>query len=110
MAKIVFLPPSKEELNKWRELNKQSIGEIESAILQMTINQVIYLTEMEQEDSEKFEDYIFCDGAPFAEDEEGNFDRDKFRLVQKAVFEHLHEVKTDGLGVVTRRLKKTGGK
>jgi hypothetical protein len=95
------MPPNKEQLKEWRQLNKME--EIGDEIRKIMIEQTVHLTELEdtgewkQSDDDSFELFL---------EHEHSLTLDDFRWLQRAVFDHLDEVRKSGLGNVITRLKK----
>lgn len=104
MVKII--PFNKEMREEWNRLKKMALGEIEDMLMKHTIEQILYYHELEQsgewKHADPHTDYSDESFEVFLEDQT-LMSLEDFRLQERAIFEHLDEVKRDGLGVVCKK-------
>ena len=107
MRKIT--PLNQQDLELWRQQNKEAINNIHDDALKAIINGVLNMHEFEQTgewrhsgrridySNSTFETYLHHHTTWSLVD---------FRLLEEAIFEHFDELKRNGMGSVLKRLKK----
>lgn len=107
MGKII--PYKKEEPERWKQQNEEAIQNVHDETLRAVINAVLNLNELEQtgewKNSRRRLDYSKLPFETYLQ-HHTTWSLSDFRLLEEAVFEHLDELKRNGLGSVLTRLTK----
>ena len=111
MGKI--LPYNKEDPQQWKQHNEAALEKIYDGSLKMIINGVLNLHELEHtgewKNSRRRLDYSKLTFELYLR-HHTTWSLSEFRLLEEAIFDHLDELKREGLGNVLKRLKKDNPK
>ena len=105
----IIIPYKKEDPEGWKQKNEEAIQRIHDETLKVMINAILNLHELEQtggwKHSRRRLDYSKLTFEIYLQ-HHTTWSLTDFRLLEEAVFEHLDELKRDGLSTVLKRLNK----